>query len=74
MNSKNEMIMKKEKLLKEIEVLLSYNPKESININPNYIEYLEINDLESIKANLISKVGKLKEEDILWLEQFKKYD
>ena len=74
MNSKNETIIKKEKLLKEIEVLLSYNPKESTTINPNYIEYLELHDLESIKANLISKVGELKAEDILWLEQFKKYD
>jgi len=74
MNSKNEMIIKKEKLLKEIEILLSYNPQESVNINPNYIEYLELNDLESIKANLINKVGKIKQEDIVWLEQFKKYD
>ena len=74
MNNKNEIITKKEKLLKEIELLLSYNPEESTTINPNYIEYLELNDLESIKANLTSKVGELKEEDILWLEQFKKYD
>jgi len=74
MNSKNEMIVKKEELLKEIEVLLSYNPKESTTINPSYIEYLELEDLESIKNNLIEKVRKLKEEDILWLEQFKKYD
>ena len=74
MNSKNEMIIKKENLLKEIEILLSYNPNESTSINPNYIEYLELNDLESIKANLIEKVGKLKQEDVLWLEQFKKYD
>jgi len=74
MNSKNEMIIKKEKLLKEIEVLLSYNPQESVDINPNYIEYLELNDLESIKANLINKVGKIKQEDIVWLEQFKKYE
>jgi len=74
MNSKNEMIIKKEKLLKEIEVLLSYNPQKSVDINPNYIEYLELNDLESIKANLINKVGRIKQEDIVWLEQFKKYD
>jgi hypothetical protein len=74
MNSKNETIVKKEKLLKEIEILLSYNPQESTTINPNYIEYLELNDLESIKANLIDRVGKIKQEDILWLEQFKKYD
>jgi len=74
MNSKNEMIIKKEKLLKEIEVLLSYNPQKSVDINPNYIEYLELNDLESIKANLINKVGTIKQEDIVWLEQFKKYE
>jgi hypothetical protein len=74
MSKKNEMIIKKENLLKEIEILLSYNPNESTSINPNYIEYLELNDLESIKANLIAKVGKLKQEDVLWLEQFKKYD
>jgi len=74
MNNKNETIIRKEELLKEIEVLLSYNPKESTTINPSYIEYLEVHDLESIKENLIAKIGKLKEEDILWLEQFKKYD
>ncbi|RUM68279.1 MAG: hypothetical protein DSZ07_06980 [Sulfurovum sp.] len=68
------MIIKKEKLLKEIEVLLSYNPQKSVDINPNYIEYLELNDLESIKANLINKVGTIKQEDIVWLEQFKKYE
>jgi hypothetical protein len=74
MNSKNEMIIQKEKLLKEIEILLSYNPNELTTINPNYIDYLELKDLESIKANLITKVGNLKQEDIVWLEQFKKYN
>jgi hypothetical protein len=74
MNSKNEIIIQKEKLLKEIEILLSYNPNELTTINPNYIDYLELKDLESIKANLITKVGNLKQEDIVWLEQFKKYN
>jgi hypothetical protein len=74
MNSKNEIIIRKEKLLKEIEILLSYNPNELTTINPNYIDYLELKDLESIKANLITKVGNLKQEDIVWLEQFKKYN
>jgi len=64
----------KETLLKEIEALLSHSPKSSTTINPNYLEYLELEDLESIKANLLSKVGILKEEDKLWLEQFKKYE
>jgi hypothetical protein len=64
----------KESLLKEIEVLLSYNPNETTTINPNYLEYLEVHDLESIKNNLIKKVGVLKEEDIAWLQQFKRED
>jgi len=62
----------KESLLKEIELLLSYNPNETTTINPNYLEYLELEDLESIKKSLIEKVGVLKEEDIAWLQQFKK--
>lgn len=64
----------KEELLKEIESLLSYSPKDQTTINPNYLEYLELEDLESIKKGLMSKIGKLNQEDIEWLEQFKKYD
>ncbi len=63
----------KEELLKEIEALLSYKPDDKLEINPNYLEYLELEDLESIKKGLIDKIGKLKEEDIAWLQQFKKH-
>lgn len=66
--------MKKEKLLHEIEALLTYKPENKVEINPNYLEYLEVEDLESIKAGLLQKIGKLNEEDIAWLQQFKKYD
>jgi len=64
----------KEELLKEIEALLSYSPENTTTINPNYLEYLELEDLKSIKNKLIEKIGKLKEEDIAWLEQFKTYE
>ena len=64
----------KEELLKEIEALLSYSPENTTTINPNYLEYLELEDLKSIKNKLIEKIGKLKEEDIEWLEQFKTYE
>jgi len=64
----------KEELLKEIEALLSYSPENTTTINPNYLEYLELEDLTSIKNTLIKKIGKLKEEDIAWLEQFKTYE
>jgi len=69
---KENSINNKEELLKEIEVLLSYNPEDKLEINPNYLEYLELEDLESIKKGLLEKVGKLKKEDIEWLQQFKK--
>ena len=62
----------KEELLKEIEALLTYNPEDKLEINPNYLEYLELEDLKSIKKGLVAKIGKLKEEDIGWLQQFKK--
>ena len=63
----------KEELLKEIEALLSYRPEEKLEIHPNYLEYLELEDLESIKKTLLKKIGTLSSEDIVWLEQFKKY-
>jgi len=64
----------KEQLLKEIEALLTYKPEEKLEINPNYLEYLEVEDLESIKSGLLQKMGKLTQDDIEWLEQFKKYE
>lgn len=67
------MNTKKEELLKEIEALLSYKPEDKLEINPNYLEYLELEDLESIKKGLLDKIGKLSEEDVAWLQQFKKY-
>jgi hypothetical protein len=65
---------KKEELLKEIAHLLSYKPQETLEINPNYLNYLDLTDLVSIKKGLIEKLGKLSNEDREWLEQFKRYD
>jgi len=36
------------------------------------LEYLSIDDLISIKNNLLSKKDKLSDEDKAWLEQFRK--
>jgi hypothetical protein len=63
----------KEELLTEIEALMAYKKEDKPTINPNYLEYLEIEDLKSIKRGLLEKVGKLTQENIDWLEQFKKY-
>ena len=67
MNSKKE-------LLTEIEALLAYKPEQKLEINPNYMDYLEISDLESIKNSLLKKIGKLDKDALAWLEQFKRYD
>lgn len=62
----------KEKLLADIEKLISYG-KEEPTINPDLLAYLEIEDLINTKAKLLERVGKLSDEDKAWLEQFKKY-
>jgi hypothetical protein len=69
---KTEAFIIKEALLQEIEALLSYKPKEITTINPNYLEYLEVEDLESIKKSLLEKMGKVSQENITWLQQFNK--
>ena len=71
MNTENEH--SKEKLLAEIEKLISYGRDEP-TINPALLEYLEIDDLINTKAKLLERVGKLSDEDKVWLEQFKKYE
>jgi len=63
----------KEKLLADIENLISYGRDEP-TINPALLAYLEIDDLISTKKKLLERVGKLSDEDKEWLEQFKKYE
>ena len=71
MNMSSEVT--KEKLLAEIEKLISYGRDEP-TINPDLLAYLSIDDLIHTKAKLLERVGTLSEEDKDWLEQFKKYD
>ena len=63
----------KEELLADIEKLISYG-REEPTINPALLAYLEIDDLISTKRKLLERVGELSEEDIEWLQQFKKYE
>jgi hypothetical protein len=69
----NEKKPSKEALLAEIEKLIAYG-KEEATINPDLLVYLSEDDLISLKKNLLQRVGKLSEEDKIWLEQFKKYE
>ena len=63
----------KEKLLQEINALLSYGETKD-SIDASLLEYLELDMLENIKKSLQSRTSDLKEEDKEWLEQFKKYE
>ncbi len=63
----------KETLLTDIEKLIAYG-KEEPTINPALLAYLDMDDLISTKRTLLARVGKLSEEDKVWLEQFKKYE
>jgi len=71
MNANNPQT--KEKLLEEIETLISYG-REEPTINPDLLTYLSMEDLVNIKAKLLEKVNVLTDEDKAWLEQFKKYE
>ncbi len=63
--------IEKEQLLAEIERMISYG-KEQPTINPKLLEYLDLESLKNMHAQLKKKTATLKEEDKLWLQQFKK--
>ncbi len=45
----------KEKLIEEIKDLLKIADEKKVEINPNYLEYFQIEELENIKKTLIKK-------------------
>ncbi|WP_457593369.1 hypothetical protein [Hydrogenimonas sp.] len=63
--------MEKEELLEAIEKLLSFDGNET-SINPDYLEYFTIEELEAIKRKLEEKYETMVEENLEWMQQFKK--
>ena len=61
----------KEKLLKEIELLMGYREEESI-IDPSLLAYLDEQTLADIKAKLLEKKDELSDDDKVWLARFRK--
>ena len=62
----------KRELLEDIEKLLSFDGSDT-KINPNYLEYFTIEELTSIKKELERKYTNMVEENLEWMEQFKKH-
>ncbi len=45
----------KEQLIEEIKELLKISDEKKVEINPSYLQYFQIEELEDIKKNLLYK-------------------
>ncbi|WP_092912208.1 hypothetical protein [Hydrogenimonas thermophila] len=63
--------MEKRQLLEDIEKLLSFDGNDT-EINPNYLKYFTIDELISIKKELEKKYANMVEDNLEWMQQFKK--
>ena len=63
------MIDIKEELIKEIKELLKTDENENIDINPNYLNYFDEDELKDIVFRLIEKKVEQKEENSAYLDE-----
>lgn len=63
------MIDIKEELIKEIKELLKTDENEKIDINPNYLNYFDEDELKDIVFRLIEKKVEQKEENSAYLDE-----
>ncbi len=64
----------KEELIKDIEKLLnSYEGQQPTHINPALLSFMDEQTLKSIIVSLLEQKEKAVENNLEWLEQFKKY-
>ena len=63
------MIDIKEELIKEIKELLKTDENENIDINPNYLNYFDEDELKDIVFRLIEKKFEQKEGNSAYLDE-----
>ena len=63
------MIDIKEELIKEIKELLKIDENEKIDINPNYLNYFDEDELKDIVFRLIEKKVEQKEGNSAYLDE-----
>ena len=63
------MIDIKEELIKEIKELLKTDENEKIDINPNYLNYFDEDELKDIVFRLIEKKVEQKERNSAYLDE-----
>jgi len=61
-------MQEKQALIEEIKTLISING-ESVDINPNYLEYFEVEELEEMKKELCIKKETIKETTKEYVEE-----
>lgn len=59
----------KKVIVEEIKELISINKEDSIEINPNFLEYFDLEELISIKETLILKKSKIRETTFDYLDE-----
>jgi len=59
-------------IINEIKELYQKNSIKSIEIAPELLEYLELKDLQNLKAKVLDSLSNLSDEQKEWLMQFKK--
>lgn len=59
----------KEELIEEIKSLIIIDKEDSIEINPNFLEYFDLEELISIKETLIFKKNKIRESTFEYLDE-----
>lgn len=60
---------KKEILINDIKDLIKTNKEESIEINPKFLDYFLLEELESIRDDLVLKKLRQKEDNSLFLDE-----
>jgi hypothetical protein len=61
--------MEKEELIEEIKSLISINKDDVIEINPDFLQYFDVEELVSIKENLIIKKNNIRENTFDYLDE-----
>jgi len=59
----------KQELIEEIKSLISTSKNDTIEINPNFLDYFQIEELISIKNDLLVKKSKIRESTFKYLDE-----
>ena len=69
MKKELEEKLTKEELIEQIKELITINKNETIEINPDFLEYFDLEELISIKETLIIKKSKIRETTFDYLDE-----